>query len=251
MTTKSTSGTPHSLIPWKKRASFKASKSKRTRKRQLARQMNMIYVLVGAAIIFGSLFIFINWQNAGAAKSVSCAEFPYYCVPLAGGAAGDYADLEAEGVRELDEESHGAPGVVRYVTEDHVPTIGDPNAAIHIRVVSNFACGHCNTYHTGDLERFIENYALIGQATVGFALVTNTGGGNYARIAALGALCAGEQGAFWEMSDEMFRLARAGGSGAFTLNEIMNSAANMDLDADEIESCIVSGNYDSILDQQS
>lgn len=249
MTTKSTSDATRSLIPWKKRTSFQVAKSRRARQRQYDSQINMLLVLGGATIVFGILFIFINWQNAGSAKAVSCAEYPQYCVPFAGGGTGNNTGLEA--ARKLDEESHGVDNVVRYIAEDNVPTIGDPDAAFHIRVVSNFGCGHCNTYHTGDLERIIEDFALTGQTTVGFALVTNTGGGSYAETAALSALCAADQGAFWEMADELFRLARAGGTAAFNPDEIAASADDMALDADDLKKCTVERRYAPILQEHA
>jgi protein-disulfide isomerase len=241
--------TPRGLIPWKKRATYKVSKSKRARKKQYDQQMNMIYVFIGTTIVFGFVFIFLNWQNAGAAKAVSCAEYPHYCVPLAGGAAG-FADLEAATVRQLDEDSHGAPGVMRYVDDQNVPTIGDPNAPVHFRTISNYACSHCNAYHTGDLEQFIQDYVLTGQATLGFVLnTTSAAAGPLAETAAQAGLCAGEQGAFWEMSDELYRLARTSGAGAFTTNDIGASADNMDLDKNALVDCINSGRYYSVIDE--
>jgi protein-disulfide isomerase len=248
MTTNSNSTAPRRLIPWKKRATYTVATSKRLRKKQHTQQKNMIVVLTGATVVFAVMFILINWQNAGAAKAVNCATFPHYCLPLAGGTDAAFSALEASGTRALDEDSHGAPGVVRYIDTDNVPTLGDPNAPVHFRTTSSFTCGHCNNFHNGDLKRFIEDYVLTGQATLGFVLAA---GNNYAETASLGALCAGEQGAFWEMSDELFRLARAGTASALTPNEIEHSADTMGLDASALVSCVNSGRYDPVIAQHS
>lgn len=245
MTTK-TGSTEQSngLIPWRKRATYKAAKTRKKRQQQLRDQLSMLYGLLGITVVAGIVVILINWQNAGAARSVSCAQYPEFCVPMAGGATDSaYSAFEAPDARELDQDSEGAPGVVRGMSADNVPFIGDPDAPIHFRTVSNFACSHCNTYHTNDIERFIEEHVLTGEATMSFDIVTTTGGQQYAQTAAQAALCAGEQGAFWEMSDELFRLASAYGVGGFTLGQIEDSAAHMDLDSDELVSCVSSGRY--------
>ena len=137
------------------------------------------------------------------------------------------------------------------MTADNVPFIGDPDAPVHFRTVSNFACSHCNTYHSGDLERFIDDFVLSGQATLDFVVVTTTASPQYAEIASQAAFCAGEQGAFWEFSDELYRLGRAYGSAGFTLGQISDSADTMDLDTDALVECVSSGRYiPLILDHQ-
>ncbi len=192
-------------------------------------------------VVVGGLFVLFNWRNAGATKSVNCNDYPDYCVPLAGGSA-EHEDLEAAGVRSLDADSRGVEGVVRYV-DDNVVTMGNPAAPIHFRTVMDYACSHCNTYHTGELHRFIQDYVMTGQATVGFVLTTGTGGQNSA-LASQAALCAGEQGGFWEMGDEFFRLARSQGVGSgFSVAQIRSSADRMGLDADDLMQCVSSSRY--------
>lgn len=239
---------PRSLIPWRRRASYLPGKTRRERSKQYRQQLSVLSSLIGATIVVGAIFILINWQNAGAAKTVSCAEFPEYCVPLAGHAGNaDYASFENPTVRTLDQDSRGAPGVVRGMTADNFPTLGDPTAPIHFRVVTNYACSHCNTYHTGDLNRFVEDYVLTGQATLDLALVTTTAAPPQAEVAVLTAFCAGEQGAFWEMTDELYRIARSSGVSAFNLNDLRSSARSMGLDAGELVQCASSGKYYPLL----
>ncbi|RPI97804.1 MAG: hypothetical protein EHM39_08925 [Chloroflexi bacterium] len=238
-----------SLIPWQARARYRPAKTPKQRRAQYQQQTSVLMMVLLVTVVVGGLFVLFNWRNAGAAKSVNCTDYPQYCVPLAGGSA-EHEDLEAAGARSLDEDSHGVDGVVRYV-DDNVVTIGNPAAPIHFRTVSDFACSHCNTYHSGDLHLFIEDYVMTGQATVGFVMTTGTGGESSV-IASQAALCAGEQGAFWEMGDEFFRLARSQGVGSgFSVPQIRSSAERMGLDADELMQCVASSRYQLLLNDYS
>jgi protein-disulfide isomerase len=239
------SSSPRPLIPWKARAKYRIGKTVKQRRAQYEQQNTMLKLALFSTIVVGSLVILLNYRNAGATKTVSCAAYPQYCVPLAGGSP-DQKDLEAAGTRTLDEKSRGVEGVERYVDAGNVVTIGDPNAAIHFRVVSDFACSHCNDYHDSDLRRFIEDYVLTGQATVGMVMTTGTGGA-FSETASQAALCAGEQGAFWEMNDELFRLARTEGGQSFNLPRLRESAKDMGLNADKLVNCVSSNRYRSFL----
>ncbi len=238
-TTKTKSGQKNSL--WQARAKYRVAKSAKQRRSQYQQQTSMLMVAVLVTAVVAAVMVLINWRNAGATKTVSCASYPQYCVPLAGGSP-DQKNLEAAGSRTLDEASQGVEGVVRYVTGDNVATIGNPDAPVHFRVVSDFACSHCNDYHDSDLGRFITDYVLAGQATFGIIMTTGTGRQN-SEIASQAALCAGEQGAFWEMNDELYRLARSQGAQSFNIPQMRSSANTMGLDADKLVSCISSSKY--------
>jgi protein-disulfide isomerase len=114
-------------------------------------------------------------------------------------------------------------------------------------MVSDFACSHCQDFHRNDLKRFINDYVLTGKATLQLVMLSGTGGA-FSDTATMGALCAGEQGAFWEMSDELFRLASAmAPEDAFRESQINKSANAMGLDGGKVLSCISSGRYASFL----
>jgi protein-disulfide isomerase len=232
---------PRPLIPWRARAKYRVGKTAKQRRTQYEQQTTVLKLVLFLTIVIGSLVILLNWRNAGATKAVSCTAYPQYCVPLAGGSP-DQKDLEAAGTRSLDEESQGAEGVVRYVDAENVVTIGNPNAPIHFRVVSDFLCGHCNEYHASDLRRFNEDFVLTGQATLGLVMTTGTGRA-FSETASQAALCAGEQGAFWEMADELFRLARTEGAQSFDLSRLRESARDMGLNANDLATCVASDRY--------
>ncbi len=235
-------------LPWGARAVFRPGKTRRQRQEQWRQQTTILGVILAVSVVASAVFIIANWQQVDGIKTVSCVAFPQFCVPLAGGSTTMPA-LEASGARQIDAESSGVPGVVRGVDANGIPTIGDPSAPIHVVTVSDYACPHCQDYHDTDVPRFIEDYVLTGQATFGFVLTTGTGQ-FYSETASQAALCAGEQGAFWEMSAEMFRLARTRQlASAFSLDQIRDSAKEMGLDGDKLIECVASNRYASSLRQ--
>ena len=240
-------------FPWRQRAVYEIGKSRRQREVQLRAQTNVLLMTALVSVVAVGLFIFFNWRGAtGESRAVSCADYPEYCVPFVGGLE-DGADLalaEAPDARALDEAPHGAEGVVRGFTADKMPFIGDPDAPIHFRAVFDFSCSHCNPYHTVDLHEFVKDYVLPGQATLSIAILSGVGG-EYSLIAAQAALCAGEQGALWEMSDELFRQARLqGAQNAYSLTTVEQSAKEMGLDASALTACILSRRYSAVLNAQ-
>lgn len=235
------------LIPWRKRAGFRLGRTRKARQQQFKRQTQMLTLVLSVAIVGAGIVALINYNGAGAAKEVSCADYPEYCVPLSGGSA-SYAELEASDTRDLDAPSEGVEGVVRFVdAETNTPFLGNPDALIDFVVVSDYACGHCQDYHRGEMKSVVNDFVLTGQATVGHVQYTGIGG-TYSQTASMAAYCAGEQGAYWEMADELFRLGNSMGvANAFEQGQIRDSADDMGLDADELISCVNSGKYASAL----
>ncbi len=236
-------------LPWRSRVAYPVGKSRHQRQIQLRTQTNVLLMALLVAVVSVGLLIFFNWREAtGDAKAVSCADYPEYCVPFVGGLQGDpeLALAEAPAARTLDEASHGADGVVRGFSADSAPFIGDPHAPIHFRAVFDFSCGHCGTYHSADLHQFVKDFVLPGQATLSVAILTGVGG-QYSMTATQAALCAAEQGAFWEMSDELFRLSRTlGVQNGYSLAAIEQSAREMGLDAGALTRCIPSRRYELV-----
>ena len=97
------------------------------------------------------------------------------------------------------------------------------------------------------MHRFIKDYVLKGKAVVETAMTTGTGG-TYSLTATQASLCAAEQGAYWEMSDELFRLSRSMGvETAYSLTQIKESADDMGLDSKKLADCVLSQRYTSII----
>ncbi len=249
---------PRFSIPWTVRARYQAGATRRQRQEQYNHQLTVFGVLFGVTLVAGLLFIFINYRGAGSTKSASCDDYPQYCVPLAGGAQGDenFQKNETAETRTLDADSAGVEGVIRGFTSIsdandqnsvYTPFIGDPNAPFQLMLVADFACSHCQTYHQGELSNIIKDFVLTGKANLTFLMTTGTGG-TFSETVSQAAMCAGEQGAFWEMSDEIFRLGNSMSvQEAFTLSQMRESANAMGLNGNTLESCVTSNRYSPII----
>jgi len=243
-----TTETRRTPISWRKRANFRIGSTRKQRQAQFQQQKTVLAITLLVTVVAGGLFMFLNWQGAGATKTLSCEDFPQYCVPLVGGAEGEgkIAENESATTRTLDGESTAAAGVVRGFIENR-PFLGDPNAPIQFVEFFDYACSHCQEFHEGDLRRFINDYVLTGKASFQSVMLSGTGG-PYSETANQAALCAGEQGAFWEMNDELYRLVMAlGPANGFSDKRIRASAERMNLDADALITCMGSDRYRSFL----
>lgn len=246
----STHNPPVARAFWTARTHFEVGKTRRQRQVQYRQQMNALLGVLGVTLVLGFIFILANWNNGGATKPLSCDSYPKYCVPLAGGST-EYPSLEAAESRALDTPSTAEASVKRYIDTNNVATLGNPDAPLHFVVVSDFACSHCQDYHGSDMLRFIDDYVLAGQASFGVVMVTGTGGA-YSQVASEAALCAGEQGAYWEFSDELYRLAESRGiDQAFSVKQLGQSAKEMGLDSKKLTDCLSSDRYATFMRQYS
>ncbi len=185
---------------------------------------------------------------AAVPSKVSCEGYLTYCVPLNGGGTGDYLSFEAAYVRTLDRPSSGLTGVVRGLSADGAPAIGNPLAPAHVAIFMDFACPHCATFYLDDLKRLIETYALTNQAQIELYFTTRVGG-PVSELASQAALAAGEQGAFWEMTDALFTSAQTDAD-PFTLEAMRTVAQNLGLtDIDQWQAAVTSGSYQALLDR--
>jgi protein-disulfide isomerase len=175
-----------------------------------------------------------------------CDRYPQYCVPLVGGPEVDGIPNEAPGLRPVVSGPPKVPHVVRGLTPEGAPFIGDPDAPIHFLEFLDFGCSHCAAYEEQGITPFIEQAVLSGQATFEVRLMRYVAG-ELSSNAAYAMLCAGEQGAAWEMYDALFAQYRLVQTQAYTTESISQVGNQLGLDSDALESCITSGRYEERL----
>jgi protein-disulfide isomerase len=201
----------------------------------------LIVLLASCAPNDGPWFAGPETLESESTLQISCIDYPEYCVPFAGTEQNESPDL-----RELDMESQGAAGVVRGITADHRPFIGNPDAPVHIWIVASFTCSHCWDYHYNVFQPLVKDFVLTGQATIEYSSYSGVGG-YPATNAMLGALCAGEQGAFWEFADQLYLLAPT--ADEFATESLSDTADQFGLDAKALENCLGSNQYDAWSDE--
>jgi protein-disulfide isomerase len=195
---------------------------------------------VAVAVMAGVFASSVCAQDSGVAR---CADYPEFCVPHVGRVPAIMTS------QELLSAGDGNPHLVRGMTADGLFFLGNPAAPIHFMVFLSFTCSHCNGYYQIELLPFIKEYVLSGQAALRVGLLSFSMQ-PYSDNAVNAAICAGEQGAFWEMQHELFvRGSHEGIQVAFTLDNIQGIARDLGLDADRLRVCVESGQYRFLMDQ--
>ncbi len=148
-----------------------------------------------------------------------------------------YADipLASEGMRDIRVADDVAAGVVRGVTEEGFPFIGSPDAPITIAEFADFSCPHCADF-LPEWERLIAEFVRSGQLRVIYIPLTFVGG-EFSVMSAFGAICATEQGAFWEYHHVLYNIQQSEGSTTFTLERMDTLAAAFGLDGEAFTEC--------------
>lgn len=129
-----------------------------------------------------------------------------------------------------------APDVTRGLLEGGIPYIGDLNAPIVVALFSDFSCPHCTDALDTLVKPLILNQVRTGQVRLEWYPMTFVGG-TYSETAARGALCGGEQGAFWEFQEVIFSVQKTVGAHEFTPEVMAEIATRLGLDAIAWEAC--------------
>jgi protein-disulfide isomerase len=116
--------------------------------------------------------------------------------------------------------------------------LGDPNAPVVVEEWSSFACGHCYDYFMDSEALFIENYVETGLVYYIYQPY-HAEAGRLETQAAHAAMCAGDQGAFWDMHDIVFTYHKIG----YTPAKLRSWAQDFALDMDIFDDCMDSRKY--------
>ena len=89
--------------------------------------------------------------------------------------------------------------IQRSYSPDGYPRLGDPDAPVTLEEYASFSCPGCEAFHSDSFDDLLER---VRDGQVLFTYVPlQTGSVPNAPGAARTALCAGQQGMFWEMHD--------------------------------------------------
>lgn len=126
------------------------------------------------------------------------------------------------------------------------PRLGDENASILVEEFSSFACPHCQTFHAEYFPALLDRITA-GQIQFVYYPISSIGPGS--KDAAEAALCAGEQGQFWEMYDTLFYWMDKYFFSTFAERRIRAGAENLGLDLDQFETCLEENHFGAVLDE--
>ncbi len=139
-------------------------------------------------------------------------------------------------------------GEIRLLEEKTRPetnalTMGNPDAAIVVEEFSDFQCIACYRFWSNFESEFIEKYVATGDVL--FKYVPFSFIGNESFQAAEAALCAEEQGRFWDYHDMLFLNWNGENVGNFSDRRLVAFAGELGLDENSFQTCLSSNRYNA------
>ncbi len=186
------------------RSRTRERRQEREREKRRQQQITLVIIIVFVAVLaFGGFFLASQPAEA----------------PMHEGSAALYEGLE------------------RSKTEEGFPLLGDPDALIEVKEYSSFDCSHCADFHETTLPTLLDR-VRAGDINFIFVPLYGTGGIQNGLGAAQTAICAGEQGKFWEMHDALFSWQKLYGVEAFSQNRLTSGVDNLGLDRSLQSQCL-------------
>lgn len=195
----------------KSRARAQERKQEREQERKRNQQLMIVGVIVAVAVVIGFLFV-LTTVPAEAPIPDSIAR---------------YENLRSGR------------------NDEGFPVLGNPNAPVEIVEYASFSCAGCASFHRdvfdGLLSRIESGEASFTYIPLATGSVPNPEG------ASRTAMCALEQGKFWEMHDVLFEWHLTLVNNAFIGNRLTSGAQALGLDMDAFNSCFNSERVTSLL----
>jgi protein-disulfide isomerase len=143
-------------------------------------------------------------------------------------------------------------GEIVTVTPAELPnpnglSLGDPNVPVTIDVFEDFQCPVCKSFTENTEPLIIQNLVATGKARYVFHnypfLDDRLGRGGESDQAANAAMCANEQGKFWEMHNTLFANWNGENQGGFSDRRLQAMAEAIGLDMNAFNACFNANKY--------
>jgi protein-disulfide isomerase len=128
--------------------------------------------------------------------------------------------------------------------------LGDPNAPVKVDAYSDFRCSACLFYVQNVEPTVIKNYVESGKVYYHYHsyIVIDGGDGTDASYrSANAALCASEQGHFWDYHDTLYANQITESASLFTDARLTTMAENLKLDMTAFNQCFQAKKYASVI----
>lgn len=125
------------------------------------------------------------------------------------------------------------------------PSLGDPNAKVVVDVWEDFQCPVCDQFSQQIEPQVISNFVATGKARYVFHFYPflDQGKGQESHQAASAAMCASEQGRFWDYHDILFANWEGENVGSFYDKRLLAFATALNLDMTKFKSCFDAKKY--------
>jgi len=126
--------------------------------------------------------------------------------------------------------------------------LGDPNAPVKVDVYEDFRCSVCLYYTQNSEPQIIKTYVDTGKVYYtfhSFIVIDGNDGTDASYRSANAALCASEQGRFWDYHDTLFANQVTEDASLFTDARLVSMAQNLNLDMTAFNQCFQAKKYAS------
>jgi len=124
--------------------------------------------------------------------------------------------------------------------------LGDPNSPIKVDVYEDFRCSACKNYNQNFEPQIFQTYVETGKVYYtfhSFIVVDTNDGSDASYRSANAAMCAAEQGLFWEYHDTLFTNQVTEAVSLFTDERLATMAQNLNLDMIAFNQCFKEKRY--------
>jgi protein-disulfide isomerase len=191
----------------------------------------------------------LPWIAALAGLAVVCL-FGLMCMLCSAGAVGAYLLL-----RPVASFPAAAPASPPAATDAAGPEdwrqAGDVNAKVVVEEFADYQCPFCGGFHADGEPKLRKEYIQTGKVRFIFRNYPVLDGGapdGESHLAALGAMCAGEQGKFWEYHDSLFENQSGENMGGFAAPRLLGFAVDLGLSSSAFDQCLKSKRYQAIIE---
>jgi protein-disulfide isomerase len=124
--------------------------------------------------------------------------------------------------------------------------LGDPSAPVHVDIYEDFRCSACLYFTTNYEPAIIQNYVDTGKVYYtfhSFIVIDGSDGTDASYRSANAAMCASEQGLFWEYHDTLYANQTSESASLFTDDRLTAMAKNVGLDMKKFNQCYQAKKY--------
>jgi protein-disulfide isomerase len=124
--------------------------------------------------------------------------------------------------------------------------LGDPNALVKVDVFEDFRCSVCLYYSQNFEPQIIQTYVDTGKVYYtfhSFIVIDGNDGTDASSRSANAAMCASEQGRFWDFHDTLFANQVSEDASLFTDVRLVAMAQNLNLDMTAFNQCYQAKKY--------
>lgn len=126
------------------------------------------------------------------------------------------------------------------------PVLGDPKAPLTVMEFTDYQCPFCQRFHLATFALLKRDYIDTGKVRFVNRDLPLTQIHPHALRAAQAARCAGDQGQFWSLRDQLQR-----GGEALELSNMLDYAATLNLNIASLRTCIENEKYRSVVENDA